>query len=1370
MRRRCLVAVFLFCLVAWSGRSTEAASPLEPFEPDEHTLLLYHFDEGQGSVAKDSSRYGYDGEVRGARWETGKFGGALQFDGQDDSVFRHVTEAIENLRTITVECWFKQENPEGRQFLVGKDVTIHFDLSGGNGTSISLYNQGGAKANAEGLRHQQVGAGIGPVRLGRWHHLAATYDGHQASFFCDGVLKKRLSAPKDFLLGTRSRGLWVGSYVGTDYWFSGKIDEVRISDSVRYDPEGKLAVGGRAFVVAEKKATQKSVRTPQRTGAARLQLVFKKAFGGKAAGWVYLKSPGKRAVIVGRFELSDLAEGAERSLEFDVSDELAGDGTYIVGMENTDGGYYSVTRASLAAGEKPLATWSGQAASRRTFQPPVLVPLRVGQSPAVQPSRILLLPEAIDRLSGNLEVGRDDASEPLSLFGEGLAEYWLDLPKEQTYRVYLRYAAPGRTPCDIVVDGRDLNDYNMCTLNRTDSSLLRDALWEYQGTTQLGPGLHWIRLQDVLPAIVGMRLEPVASAPERKVPWARYPVPEGGFLGRAAAWQAEPLFGLPKDATVTLDKPQNQPTLRFSVSFANIAQGELLAGDAVRLVHRGAWDLEPFGRLRFRFEGQGSGHVVALWAVDVKGDEKLLWRMRDKKTGPQEVSVPVSFEGNDVFDPGHVVALCLELDEGNVKADQVNRFSGSLAGVVFDRRDLVVEPDGYPQTLAAARQAMAERLKQPGQKAEPLRAAAFRPWTKPVVPEEHPLFASTEPKPVTRKTLGYPLHMTGARNIEARVLDQFHKHYDFGDVCWPNIGICPQRRSFKSDEDYQAALGQFEKRLEEVRARGLYLFDVWGYVPYHPDFPHTAAQEHRETLLRVFGDRFLGFDNGEQDGRYIGAYASQGTAKNRKEGWDDFVKWDEYICANNADYMNATGSLNFSHYYAERNCRLLGLETAQGLPSDTLMFAFLRGAGKQYGRLTYQASSIWNRYGYNMYHDRKTAGLGAAGYGLGPNKGCSLSLHKGLFFCGYLDGHSIFGTEAAQFTADEVAEGVPELSPLGKQHLKLHEWSKRQPDRGVLATPVAFMLDFYNGWNMPRHLYRGDKYKIWGKFPYEKGDYLIDAMFRMVWPGYEDASYLRNERGFITPTPLGDSFDVITNRCHPAVLRQYSAVMLLGDVEMTPEVVTRLTEYVQAGGDLVTDVRGARALPATIAGVQFGAEAKGCLSHSLSSGETFDELPYRYTILTLPAAATLLVNEHGHPLVTVNKVGQGRVIVSAVDHWMTDALTYQAPEIVNMEPPYQLLRGVRAVLATYFDSFNPVEISPSGLNVHTCCYNGDPKHLRVGLINSNLFAPWRGRVHVRLGQVASAVELWRGWTLLPEDLADLEIPAGDAAIVDIRLK
>ncbi|MHB8970517.1 MAG: LamG domain-containing protein [Pirellulaceae bacterium] len=1361
-----VLTAWFACLVG--GSILLAAPQLAPHQPDDHTLLLYHFDEGQGASAGDVSGHGGDGEVRGAEWTEGRFGTALRFDGVDDCVFRQVTRNIEGLRQLTVECWFKQEQTEGRQFLLGKDVTFHCDFSDGSGTSLSLYNRGGVEANADGLPHQQLGLGLGLVRSGRWHHLATTYDGRQVSFFLDGVLRGRLPGARDFLLGAASRGLWIGCYVGQDFWFSGKIDEVRVSDCVRYDPENQLQVGQAAFEVPASPQRVRAVRNPQVTGRAQLNLTLRKLYGPQAVGFVSLKSPGKPVVIVGSYDLTGVPDQADTRLTWDVSDEMTGDGCFIVGLEETgSGGYFAVTEASLQTGDAVLATWTGQLASRRTFAPPILLPLRVGATPSDTPRRVVLLPEAADRWSGNLDISREAANEPASLFGEGQVEYWLEVPAQQTYRVYLRYATPVSSPCDLVIDGNDLHAFHMAARNRTGGATPYQAFWEYQGTVSLAPGLHWVRLQDVLPEIVALRFDPVADSARPRVPWQRDAVPAGDFLVQPSeSWIPLDMFGQPRDAQVTGVVAENSHDLQFSVSFHNTNRQDLFGGDAVRLRLPGGWDLEPFGRLSFSFQGHASGHVVSLILIDLQGNEKLLWRHRDVRAERQEFQVPVLFEGNEVFDPGHVDALCVELDEGNTRVDKVNIFQGSFRDLVWERRDVIVPPEGYDAALRAARQQLADLPSDTARPAERLVAPRFQPWTSPVVPEDHPRFAQSDPQPVTRATLGYELHCTGARSIDAATLDNYHKFYDFGDVCWPHIGTCPQRKDYATDADYAAALVNMEKQFEEVRRRGLYVFDVWGYVPFDNNYPARIAPEHREILTRVLGDRFLGFDNGEQDGRYIGGFAANGRHTNRREGWDDFVRWDEQICRDNQNYMNATGSLNFSHYYGERNCRTLGLETAQGLPSDTLMFAFLRGASKEYGRLTTQATSVWNRFGYNMYNGRKTEGAG--GYGLGPNKGCSLSLHRRLLLSSYLGGHSIVGSETSQFTADVLPSGAPELSPLGRQHVALNAWFRQHPERGVMFTPVACMLDFHHGWNMPRHLYRSDMYKIWGKFPYEKGDYAIDGLFRMIWPGYEDCSYLRNERGFLTPTPYGDIFDVVTNRCPPEVLRQYTAIMLLGDVEMTPALVQHLTDFVRNGGDILLDANQARALPEQASGMQFRDSRQGTITRSCTSGEVWEEQPYTYCQVEPVGATSLLTNELGHPLVTANRVERGRVVVCTVDHWMTDPLQYRVPEIVHMTPPFQMLRGLRAVLADYFASFSPVAVEPAGLGVTTCCYADDPQRLLVGLLNNDLFADWQGTLQVRHGAVTSVKDILNERELPAQNPLSLIVPAGDAVILDVR--
>jgi hypothetical protein len=600
-------------------------------------LLLYHFDEGEGAVVRDSSGRGYDGELRGPECRKGKFSGALWFDGKDDSVFRPVPEEIQKLRELTVECWFNQEATSGRRFLVGQDVGFHFEVADGAWAGLSIYNQGGAVPNAEGKPHQQLGATLGSLRTERWHHLAATYDGAHIAFFLDGVLKGRSEAAKDFLLGAPSRGLWIGCYVDMDYYFSGLIDEVRISDCIRYDPERRLQPGGVILEMPRKALPPRAVRVPQQTGLATLDVTLRKLYGGNAAGFVCLKPPGRQAVAVGQYALTDQRPGAETSLSLDVSDEVIGDGCYILGLDPTDtSGYFAVTSAKLTAGGKTLAEWSGDARSRRTFRPPVLVPLQVGKPQASEPQRLLLRPRNIDRQWGELEMDDEDPSGTPLLVGNGNAEFWLNTPQETTYRVYVRYAAGALRPCDIVIDGDDLNPFDMCALNVTGHCTARDAFWEYQGTTTLAPGLHWLRLQDVLPDIVALRLEPLRvgapfmapgqvgarfiapgqvgapfMAPTSPVPWEPYKIPAPDFLRERADWQAQPQFGQATGTSTFVTNPE--PGWRFSATFSNVDRENLFAGDCVRFVRQGQWNLEPFGSLTFRFAGDGTGHVSALW-------------------------------------------------------------------------------------------------------------------------------------------------------------------------------------------------------------------------------------------------------------------------------------------------------------------------------------------------------------------------------------------------------------------------------------------------------------------------------------------------------------------------------------------------------------------------------------------------------------------------------------------------------------------------------------------------------------------------------------------------------------------------------------
>jgi len=54
--------------ISKGARYREAFEPTPRWEPDKATVLLLHLDEGEGKVARDSSRYGNHGRILGAKW------------------------------------------------------------------------------------------------------------------------------------------------------------------------------------------------------------------------------------------------------------------------------------------------------------------------------------------------------------------------------------------------------------------------------------------------------------------------------------------------------------------------------------------------------------------------------------------------------------------------------------------------------------------------------------------------------------------------------------------------------------------------------------------------------------------------------------------------------------------------------------------------------------------------------------------------------------------------------------------------------------------------------------------------------------------------------------------------------------------------------------------------------------------------------------------------------------------------------------------------------------------------------------------------------------------------------------------------------
>ena len=666
-----------------------------------------------------------------------------------------------------------------------------------------------------------------------------------------------------------------------------------------------------------------------------------------------------------------------------------------------------------------------------------------------------------------------------------------------------------------------------------------------------------------------------------------------------------------------------------------------------------------------------------------------------------------------------------------------------------------------------------------------------RVWAHPVNPEEYPGFSRLRVKPVTRKDLDGEFHTVAMRGFSydrspalpphqhrvidiSKSLDLYTKDYDFGRVIWPMW-------QFLFAENWREVI-------DELASRKLYLFDVWGYCP-SGTFERFEWSEYRvpdevhQYIVKKLGPRFLGYDNGEQDGRYIGGYAKLvcPAPATRREGYEAFCRYFQQLGNDLQNYLISLNSLTFPHYFAKMgNHRMLGAETAQGLPSVPMWYSFIRGAGKQYGLLWFGNASVWNRWGAKSLADPNAEDSNAPGFLSGPTAGTSLSLLRRLWYVlvtygsvimGYEAGH--LGSETVEKTVGGVTKKVPALTDIGREHLAGAKWCADHPDRGEQHTPVALLWDFHTGWAPPRHLYTSDAYLVWGNMPYEKGDHQIDLLFRELFPGYEDASFYHNERGFLTATPCGDSFDVILSDASEEVLNRYECIVLLGETRLEGDLLLKLSKYLAKGGNLVACANQLHEGAGDLFGVKVGAVEEAY--HAILSGLSWPINEERFRMHRLecdPGTETLARTRQGKPLAVRKKhPSGGSALLFAAEFFLSNPVVplESIPNEIDrpLISPYAMLEHAKAILLPYLKSFNLVTIDgpPVQFLVNVA---SQTDRLLVTLCN-NSPQPWEGTVRPKRGRVRKAVNWMTDKPLEGTDGVRIEVPPLDVIVLELLL-
>lgn len=221
----------------WTVEDVSGPGALDP-------ALWLKLDEGAGTSAADSSGYFNHGTLSGPVWTSGRFGGALDFDGVDDLVQVADDPSLDITDEITLASWVKVRSFENWEGIITKGITkTSYGLNVWGNQTIRFTVNWGSPAGGVGIGAWNSRLTITPDT---WHHVAVTYDGQTFRFYIDGVEDSYKPSPT-VKFGVTDEPLTLGGDLpGADEYLDGSIDDARVYPRALSASEIQtLASGGR---------------------------------------------------------------------------------------------------------------------------------------------------------------------------------------------------------------------------------------------------------------------------------------------------------------------------------------------------------------------------------------------------------------------------------------------------------------------------------------------------------------------------------------------------------------------------------------------------------------------------------------------------------------------------------------------------------------------------------------------------------------------------------------------------------------------------------------------------------------------------------------------------------------------------------------------------------------------------------------------------------------------------------------------------------------------------------------------------------------------------------------------------------------------
>ncbi len=223
---------------------------------EKHIAGMWTFEEGKGKVVKDLSGNGTDGEFVGdLKWAKGKFGGGLEFNGEDTWVKLGTKGDEKTLAALdfkdsegfSIHSWvYAAEDPTGKciiwkglgcstwsQFLLGTGA----HENGENNTQAAFHIRA---ANGDG-KLEVLGDELAAKE---WVHLVGTWDGNKLHVYVNGKLQNSEDAKGPPWASPEEVYIGADPGCGKRCQWNGIIDEIVVFDTVLTDADvSKLGAG-----------------------------------------------------------------------------------------------------------------------------------------------------------------------------------------------------------------------------------------------------------------------------------------------------------------------------------------------------------------------------------------------------------------------------------------------------------------------------------------------------------------------------------------------------------------------------------------------------------------------------------------------------------------------------------------------------------------------------------------------------------------------------------------------------------------------------------------------------------------------------------------------------------------------------------------------------------------------------------------------------------------------------------------------------------------------------------------------------------------------------------------------------------------------